>query len=79
QTAGAQANLEIKDVAEPKRIQELITRLQTETVAPPKDLSAAELVKMVDTIKEGLGEEHFNRLLKDSPKSSLKPKSRRSQ
>ena len=72
QTAAAQANLEIKDVAEPQKIQDLIVKIQQETAKPPEDLSAQELVKMVTKIKKGLGEEKFQEILRSNPET--KPK-----
>ncbi len=77
QTAASQANLEIKDVAEPQKIQDLIVKIQQETAKPPEDLSAQELVTMVTKIKKGLGEEKFQELVRSNTETKpKKPKKR---
>lgn len=63
QTAGTQANLEIKNIAQPQKIQNIIIRIQRESqTVLPKDLTAKELVELVTKIREGLGEEQFRKL-----------------
>ncbi|MDD5567525.1 MAG: PH domain-containing protein [Patescibacteria group bacterium] len=72
QTAGTQANLEIKSIANPKKIQDVIIRLQTEIVKVPQDLTAKDLVDLVTRIKEGLGEEKFKELMERSSDQTRK-------
>jgi len=77
QTAAAQANLEVKNVARPQNIQDIIVQLQRKTALPPQDLTASELVHMVSKIKKGLGEDKFKELIEKSEKKAKKRKPRR--
>ncbi len=71
QTAGATPNLELTGIRRPRRIQELILKLQQERMRKDEAgaLSADELLAMVHKIKKGIGEEAFRRLVakKDNP------------
>jgi hypothetical protein len=69
QTAGANANLELEGVRHPRRVQELISKLQREAGVPQTEdhLSADELLAMVQKIKAGVGEEQFRRLVAHRP------------
>lgn len=64
QTAGNQVTLEIKDILHPQRIQDLITQVQKQQreSSGPEELSAKELLTLVQKIKTGVGEEEFKRL-----------------
>ena len=77
QTAGSQANLEIENVRNPERVQQLVTRVQTEFLENSKrdveTLSAEELVELAARMKRGLGEERFRELLRPSPRSEDHP------
>ncbi len=70
QTAATQANLEIKDVAQPQKIQDIIVKTQRERSRPPQDLTASELISMVSKIKKSLGEEKFSQLMVDNEKKT---------
>lgn len=79
QTAGSQANLEIKDIAEPQKIQDTIIQIQREVTAKkaPDDLTAKELVDLVMRIKKGMTDEQFSQLLSSdgaAVKNQKKPK-----
>lgn len=69
QTAGSQVNLEIHNVRHPERVQELITRIQTEMRESNKEreasISAGELIELLTKLKRGLGDERFSKLLRD--------------
>jgi hypothetical protein len=69
QTAGASANLELTGVRHPQRVQELIVKLQRESVKPETEdsLSADDLLAMIKKIKAGVGEEQFRRLIAHRP------------
>lgn len=69
QTAGASANLELTGVRHPRRVQELIVKLQREFVKPEteENLTADELLSMINKIKAGVGEEQFRRLIAHRP------------
>jgi uncharacterized membrane protein YdbT with pleckstrin-like domain len=55
QTAANHITLEIYDIANPQRVQNLIVDLQNQVPDPAKeDLSAAELLEMVAKIKKGI-------------------------
>lgn len=69
QTAGAQANLEIRYVQNPEHIQELIAKQQTETHADSREgeeLSAEELLRVATRLKKELGDEAFRAFVKKS-------------
>ncbi len=67
QTAGNSANLEVRHVRNPERIHELIMRVQgehrTAQSTEPNQLSAEELVGLVQRLKAGLGDEEFAKLV----------------
>ncbi len=65
QTAGSQANLEIKDIAEPQKVQDTIIRIQREVASQktPDDLTAKELIDLVMRIKKGMTDEQFQKLI----------------
>ena len=70
QTAGTQANLELKNVKNPRSVQQLIVDLQNqceeERLNPNNDmtrLSAEELVGMIRKLKKGLGEDKFKEMI----------------
>ena len=65
QTAGNAANLELMGARHPQRVQELILKLQREATSgkPEDQLSADELLAMIQKIKSGIGEEQFRRLI----------------
>lgn len=73
QTAGAQKNLEIEDVANPERIQDMIMKVKRSSDASQRPgtegLSADELVRLVNRIKDGIGEEAFEALTAKRPPS----------
>ncbi|MFH1171219.1 MAG: PH domain-containing protein [bacterium] len=67
QTAGVQANLEVQNVRHPERIQELITKVQTESQqqkTPGSSMTAEELLELVQKLKEGLGDDVFRKLIR---------------
>lgn len=67
QTAGAQANLEVRNVRDPEKVQELIVKLQAElqrqNSGSTDRLSAQELLALVQRLKRGLGDSEFTRLV----------------
>ena len=69
QTAGTAANLELRGVRSPQRVQDLILKLQREAMNGKQEghLSADELLAMVQKIKAGVGEEQFRRLIANRP------------
>lgn len=73
QTAGASANLELQGVREPQRVQDLILRLQREATHRNGDdqLSAEDLLAMIQRIKAGIGEEQFRRLVANRPRKQV--------
>lgn len=73
QTAGSSANLELQGVREPQRVQDLILRLQRETArhSSTDQLSADELLAMIQRIKAGIGEEQFRRLVANRPRKQV--------
>ena len=73
QTAGTAANLELNGVRNPQRVQDLILKLQHDaTNGKPEDqLSADELLAMVQKIKVGVGEEQFRRLIANRPRKQV--------
>ncbi len=71
QTAGNNTNLELEDVQRPVELQQLITDVQRQAKAKnPSDLSAAELLEVVDRLKTELGPEGVERLLRKQGKNS---------
>ncbi|MBU0707154.1 PH domain-containing protein [Patescibacteria group bacterium] len=70
QTAGTQANLEIKSIDNPKEIQDVIVNIQKDIIKQPENLTAQELVNMISKIKEGIGEERFKELVNQTKQSS---------
>lgn len=73
QTAGTAANLELNGVRNPQRVQELILKLQREATSgkPEDQLSADELLAMIQKIKSGIGEEQFRRLIANRPRKQV--------
>lgn len=71
QTAGTTTNLELDAVQHPVDLQRLITDLQRQSeIKPNQDVSASELLGVVERLKEELGEDGVARLLKNrSPQS----------
>lgn len=76
QTAGTQANLEIKDIAEPQKVQDTIIRIQREVIArrEPSDLTAQELIDLVLRIKKGMSEDQFQKLIKPAESATANRK-----
>ncbi|PIS43038.1 MAG: hypothetical protein COT24_00290 [Candidatus Kerfeldbacteria bacterium CG08_land_8_20_14_0_20_40_16] len=73
QTAGTNANLEIRNIFEPEKIQELITEIQKKGLnKDAEELSARELIDILEKAKEKMGEEKFNTFIKkkDIPEES---------
>lgn len=73
QTAGTAANLELNGVRRPQRVQELILKLQRDATSgkPEDQLSADELLAMIQKIKSGIGEEQFRRLIANRPRKQV--------
>ncbi|MFA6391922.1 MAG: PH domain-containing protein [Patescibacteria group bacterium] len=75
QTAGANANLEIRNVFEPEKIQDIIMEIQKESLQKERvgkeEMSAAELIDILEQTKEKLGKERFNRFIKSQDNNSL--------
>jgi hypothetical protein len=73
QTAGSAANLELNGVRNPQRVQDLILKLQRDATSskPDDQLSADELLAMVQKIKAGVGEEQFRRLIANRPRKQV--------
>ncbi len=73
QTAGTAANLELIGVRHPQRVQDLILQLQHDATGqkPDDQLSADELLAMVQKIKAGVGEEQFRRLVANRPRKQV--------
>jgi hypothetical protein len=73
QTAGNAANIELNGVRHPQRVQDLILKLQREATSqkPDDQLSADELLAMVQKIKAGVGEEQFRRLIASKPRKQV--------
>ncbi len=73
QTAGNAANLELQGVRYPQRVQELILKLQRDATGrkPEDQLSADELLAMIQKIKSGIGEEQFRRLIANRPRKQV--------
>ncbi|MFA6525767.1 MAG: PH domain-containing protein [Patescibacteria group bacterium] len=75
QTAGANANLEIRNVFEPEKIQDAIMEIQKDSLqneqAGKEEMSAAELIDILEQTKEKLGKERFNKFLKSQNINSL--------
>ncbi|MFA6271993.1 MAG: PH domain-containing protein [Patescibacteria group bacterium] len=75
QTAGANANLEIRNVFEPEKIQDAIMEIQKDSLqnerAGKEEMSAAELIDILEQTKEKLGKERFDRFLKSQNINSL--------
>lgn len=73
QTAGTAANLELNGARNPQRVQELILKLQRDATSgkPEDQLSADELLAMIQKIKSGIGEEQFRRLIANRPRKQV--------
>lgn len=70
QTAGSATTLELNGIREPFEVQQQIMAIQGQVAASAKtDLSAAELLGLVERLKTKLGAETFRRLV-DGPDSS---------
>lgn len=66
--------LEIRNIPQPQRIQQLILQLKADTLQEKFDttsLSAQELVNLVKKIKAGLGEDKFNEILNESEEEEI--------
>lgn len=78
QTASSNANIELNHIKDPEKVQQLIARINQDMIVQQKKkddekLSAAELLKMVQKIKEGLSDEEIQKLIeKDDNKQSNK-------
>ncbi|MFA6254598.1 MAG: PH domain-containing protein [Patescibacteria group bacterium] len=62
----SKTKIEIKNVAQPHKLQQLILQLRADTLKEKLDstkLSAQELVALVKKIKAGIGEEKFNEII----------------
>lgn len=74
QTAGNQANLEIRSVRYPERVHELVMKVQAEyraaSAAEGDELTAEELLRLVDRLKRGLGDAGFRELIGRTKKGS---------
>lgn len=67
QTAGSTTNLELEGVRRPMDVQQLITDLQREQEQTgTSDVSAAELLKVVSRLKDELGPDGVERVLRKS-------------
>lgn len=65
QTAGSTTNLELESVSHPADLQQLITETQRRSQPDrPEDLSAAELLNVVDRLKRELGPDGVERLMR---------------
>lgn len=65
QTAGNTTNLELEAVRNPVELQQIITDTQRRRQsAQPDDVSATELLKVVDRLKRDLGPDGLDRLLR---------------
>lgn len=67
QTAGNNANLEIRNIFQPEKVQGVITEIQKESFQKEKDteeLSASELVGILEQAKKKMGKEKFSRFIK---------------
>lgn len=65
QTAGSTTNLELTSVQHPVDVQRLITDMQRQSrPQTTNDMTAAELLTVVDRLKEELGPEKIDRLLR---------------
>lgn len=68
QTAGSTTNLELESVSHPSELQQLIIESQRRAQAKTSnDLSAHELLNVVDRLKHELGPEGVDRLLQKEP------------
>ncbi len=71
QTAGSSTTLELNGIHEPFEVQQQIMAIQGQVAAAAKtDLSAAELLGLVERLKTKLGAETFRRLVDDPTASS---------
>ncbi|MBI5467114.1 MAG: PH domain-containing protein [Candidatus Kerfeldbacteria bacterium] len=67
QTAGTTTNLELTGVKHPVELQQEISDLQRQVNPAGDELSASELVAMVERLKKHLGPDGVQRLLNTSP------------
>lgn len=65
QTASSKVNLELKNVYQPEKVQSLLVELTRKVTekSPGEEMSAQELVRMLQSVKEQLGEERFDQLV----------------
>lgn len=62
QTASAQVNLELKNISGPEKVQSLLVELTKKVTAQDKkDLTAKELIKMLESIRDEVGKEKNKR------------------
>lgn len=72
--AESKTAIEIQNISQPQRVQQLILQLKADTLREKFDttsLSAQELVNLVKKIKAGLGEDKFKQILDESEESKL--------
>ncbi len=68
QTAGNSTNLEMDAISKPMEFQQLVTDLQRQAQAKqPSDLTANELLTVVERLKDQLGPDGVERLLRKQP------------
>lgn len=65
QTASATVKLELKNVYQPEKVQSLLVELTKKVSEKPADqeMSAQELIGMLESVKDKLGERKFNELV----------------
>jgi len=71
--ADGKTKIEVKNISEPQRIQQLILRLKEDTMQEKletTELSAKELIELVKKIKAGIGEKKFEEIINLSEKDS---------
>lgn len=68
QTASSNANIEIRNILAPEKIQDVIMEIQRDSLQEERvskdEMSATELIDILEQTKEKLGQERFNRFLK---------------
>lgn len=70
----SKTQIEIKNISQPYRIQQLILQLKSDTIKEKLDstkLSAEELVELVKKIKAGIGEQKLMEILKENPDEKI--------
>ena len=74
QTASSEAKLELKNVFEPEKVQSLLVEL-TKKVSDQgnhQEMSAQELIKILESVRSKVGDEKFNQLIKSKKESNSK-------